>query len=50
MKADILVSLLRDMAELVDKPGNLGGGAILLEAAETIIQQRRLIPPSEPTR
>lgn len=50
MTAPTIVELLRDMAKLVDKPGEIGGGAILLEAAEHIVQLQRRIQPAEPTR
>lgn len=50
MSVDTLTRLLEEMAEIVDKPEGVGGGMILLEAADTLRQQQRLIPPTEPTR
>lgn len=50
MRQDNLVRLLREMAEIVDRPNGLGGGAILRAAAQEIEDLRRhltqrLAPP-----
>lgn len=50
MKIDSLVRLLNEMAQTVDAPGNCGGGAILLEAAEHLKVLQRLMPPPYPIR
>ncbi len=50
MPRDAVVQLLREMAVLVDKPDGIGGSAVLLEAAEHILQLERQIKPAEPSR
>ena len=50
MKVDALVRLLSEMAEIVDEPGNCGGAAILLEAAEHLKVLQTLMPPPYPSR
>ena len=49
MNQATLLSLLADMAEIVDAPSGPGGGAILLEAICEIEDLKRRLPPPEPT-
>jgi len=50
MKQDVLIRLLQEMAEIVDGPEGIGGGAILLEAACEIEDLQRRLPPADPSR
>jgi hypothetical protein len=50
LKQDTLIRLGTELAELIDAPNGIGGGAIVLGLICEIEDLRRRLPPPDPSR